>query len=352
MTRDISFGSFNLYNLQLPGEPTRLNARQFTGETYRHRIEWTAGIVADMQADVIAFQELWSRQALVDVFEKANLAGLYELHFIADEWYDIAVAAAVKKPWKARSVTLHKKFPEKFALLKRGHGASGAAPERTDDDIDVHIDIFSRTVLQLAVGRDDAPDLPDIQVFCAHLKSKLATELDPPEAHDDALKPHRAALGAALSTIRRAAEGAALRMLLTGEMKGTDKPVVLIGDLNDGVHSNTLAILTEQPPYRRYYASRTGSQSDAGLYASSFLQALSDFQDVAYSHTYKGVREQLDHVLVSEQFYDYSKKHLWTFRDQRIWNDHIDEETATGPESRTSDHGVVRARFDWAGPTR
>lgn len=345
--RDISFASFNLYNLQVPNKPTHTGTATFTEETYDKRLKWASAVLHQLDADVIAFQELWSAQALRDLFEVAGLADAYELHFIGDSWYDIAVAVAVRKPWQATGKVLHKSFPEEFRLIKRAHGDEGAQRDRTDDDIDVQIQFFSRTVMELTLARDGVDDLPPLHVLCAHLKSKLPTNLDPVEAQIDALKPHRTALGAALSTIRRTAEAAALRMILTRLTKSTDRAVALIGDLNDGAHSNTMAIISAQPRFRRRHKSTVGQTSDAGMYPATFLQALADFQDVAYSHVYQGVREQLDHVLVSEQFYDHSKHRYWSFAAQQIWNDHLDEDGPTGPKRPTTDHGIVCVRFAW-----
>jgi endonuclease/exonuclease/phosphatase family metal-dependent hydrolase len=346
--RDISFASFNLYNLQVVGGATHPGSPPFDAAHYEARLAWAAGVLHEADADVIAFQELWSAQALRDLFERAGLDERYELHFIGPQWYDIAVAAAVRRPWRATAKKLHKTFPPDFRLVKRTHGEEGAQAERTDDDIDVRISIFSRTVIELALEREGTEGLPPLHVLCAHLKSKLATQLDPVEAHIASLQPHRAALGAALSTVRRTAEAAALRMILTDLTKGNaERAVVLVGDLNDGAHSNTLSILSAQPRFRRQHKSHVGETSDAGMYPVTFLQALSDFQDVAYTHLHQGVREQLDHVLVSEQFYDHSKNRRWSFREQRIWNDHLDDGGTTGASRRTSDHGIVCARFSW-----
>lgn len=346
--RDISFASFNLYNLQVVGAATHTGSPTFTEATYDARLAWASGLLQQLDADVIAFQELWSAQALHDLFHRAELSEQYELHFIADQWYDIAVAAAVRKPWRVIEKALHKSFPDNFRLVKRAHGEQGAQPDRTDDDIEVGISMFSRTVIELVLARDGVEDLPPLHVLCAHLKSKLSTPLDPVEAEIESLKPHRAALGAALSTIRRTAEAAALRMILTNLTKGNaNRAVALVGDLNDGAHSNTIAILSAQPRFRRQHRSRIGATSDAGMYPVTFLQALSDFQDVAYSHLYQGVREQLDHVLVSEQFYDHSKNRYWSFKEQVLWNDHLDEGGPTGPNRATGDHGIVCARFSW-----
>ena len=267
--RDISFASFNLYNLQVPNKPTHTGTATFTEETYEKRLKWASAILHQLDADVIAFQELWSAQALRNLFDGAGLADAYELHLIGDSWYDIAVAAAVRKPWQATGKDLHKSFPEEFRLVKRAHGDEGAQRDRTDDDIDVQIQFFSRTVMELTLARDGVDDLPALHVLCAHLKSKLPTNLDPVEAQIDALKPHRAALGAALSTIRRTAEAAALRMILTRLTKSTDRAVALIGDLNDGAHSNRIAILSAQPRFRRRHKSTVGQASDAEMYPAT-----------------------------------------------------------------------------------
>ena len=62
---------------------------------------------------------------------------------------------------------------------------------------------------------------------------------------------------------------------------------------------------------------------------------------------FQGVREQLDHVLVSEQFYDHSWHRYWSFAAQQIWNDHLYEGGPTGPQRPTTDHGIVCAHFAW-----
>jgi len=224
-------------------------------------------------------------------------------------------------------------------LLKRGNDPQTGSQ---DDDIEVNVTMFSRSVMQLLVGHEHEADLPAIAVFATHLKSKLPTQLDQQERDDDAIRPHSKALGSALSTIRRTAEAAALRIILGAQMKHNNAPVVVLGDLNDGQLSNTLAIVTDQPNYRLSQASRRGSRSDTGLYATSTLQQLRSMRDVYYTHIYEGVREILDHVLVSEQFYDYSRQRIWSMRELRIWNDHVDDE-----DKSTSDHGVVAAYFDY-----
>ena len=58
---------------------------------------------------------------------------------------------------------------------------------------------------------------------------------------------------------------------------------------------------------------------------------------------HQDLRESLDHVLVSEQFYDNSRRRLWLFDGLVINNDHLnfEDHQATG----TGDHGVVKVSF-------
>ena len=209
--------------------------------------------------------------------------------------------------------------------------------------ISVHIPGFSRPVLNFQVALRDAPPL--VEVFVAHLKSKLPTQINGETWYDadpETYRDHRNALGGAISTIRRTAEATALRVLLTEVMKGTETPVLVLGDLNDGQHSNTINILTEQP---NYLVGESLGGADIGLYTAQTLQEYRDTRDVYYTHVHQDLRESLDHVLVSEQFYDHSRRRKWLFDGLSINNDHLNDEDhrATG----TGDHGVVKVAFRW-----
>jgi endonuclease/exonuclease/phosphatase family metal-dependent hydrolase len=341
-TRDVSFASFNLLNLQLPGLPWR-GAARYTQKQYDEKLDWSAEMLRHLDADIMAFQELWSPQCLLDLVARAGQDHRYELAFLREEgWYDIAVAAAVRPPWKVLAKTIHKDFPPGFVLRKRRVTRDGGNEDQ-DDDIEVMIDIFSRSIVQLTIGHESAREVPAMEVFCVHLKSKLPTPLDAQERNEPGVRAHATALGAAISTIRRTAESAALRIILNEVMAGSDVPVVVLGDYNDSPNSNTLGIVTERPSFRFFADSLSGRRSDRGLYIAGALQQLRSFRDVHYTHIYDGEYDSLDHVLVSEQFYDHSDKRIWSFREMRVWNDHL------GPEKThpASDHGLVCARFDY-----
>ncbi|HBR97256.1 MAG TPA: nuclease, partial [Gammaproteobacteria bacterium] len=141
----------------------------------------------------------------------------------------------------------------------------------------------------------------------------------------------------------RTAEATALRLMLTERLKDSDTPVIILGDLNDSQHSNTLNILTGQPNYLLSGLSRGGS--DVDLYSVSTLQEYRSMRDVYYTHVFKNTRESLDHILVSEQFYDNSRKRLWAFKGMYIRNDHLN--TDNHKEMGSTDHGIVRATFEY-----
>lgn len=363
--RDLAIATFNLHNLQLPGEPMYPRSRPYTPEEFAQKVAWQAAMLRRLDADVVVFQEVWSRPALEAVVAEAGLAESHALAFIMDgDWDGVAVAVAVRKPWEIVASVRHKAFPAAMRLAKRKRSMAEirSAPPEADDEVDpeddpafvpshedeavrVDIDEFARSVLQVTVGHSRArrPSVPPIEVFGAHFKSKLATPLDDEEFRDPAIRPHRAALGTALSTIRRVAEAAALRIILDEVMRNNDRPVIVAGDLNDGQYSDPLAVLSGQPSFRVFATSRAARRDDDGLYAGVAMQQLRSLGDVYYSHEYRNVREVIDHILVSEQLYDFSERRLWSFREMRFFNDHV----PVGHRVAT-DHATVRAAFDWA----
>ena len=118
---------------------------------------------------------------------------------------------------------------------------------------------------------------------------------------------------------------------------------LVLGDCNDGQLSNTLNLLTEQPNYL-VGCGKTGG-SDIALYSVGTLQELMSLRDVYYTHVHQNIRESLDHILVSQELYDHSKKRVWALKDMVLANDHLNSKNHK--EDGTSDHGVVKATFEY-----
>jgi len=230
------------------------------------------------------------------------------------------------------------KFPDKYILRSKGDDPQTA-------DISVNLDSFSRPVLHFQVKPRTGGKV--IHVFVAHLKSKLPTPVyreDWYNSNKSYYTKHSEALGSALATIRRTAEAAALRMIISDVTKNSETPVVVLGDLNDSQLSNTLNIITGQPNYLMAGQNRKGG-SDTDLYSVANLQEYRSLRDVYYTHIHQDIKESLDHILVSQEFFDNSKKRIWAFEDMRIFNDHLNDEDHKG--LGTLDHGIVRASFEY-----
>lgn len=331
-----SVATFNLYNLQLPGVAMHPGQKPWTEDEFAAKQAWIARQLVALDADVIGLQELWSREAMERVLAEPLLHQTYDLLAEPASGTRIICGALVRKGLLRGTPLWIDTFPAELRLESSGNDAQ-------TPDVRVTIPRFSRPVLNFQVALREQP--PFTEVFVAHLKSKLPERVSNEAwfaADAAAFKPHANALGAALATIRRTAEATGLRILLTKAMKGTVTPVLLLGDLNDGQHSNTLNILTEQP---RYLVGESRGGVDTGLYTAQTLQEFRDTRDVYYTHVHNDLRESLDHILVSEQFYDNSRRRLWLFEGLAINNDHLndDDHRVTG----TGDHGVVRVNFRW-----
>lgn len=332
----MSIGTFNLYNLNEPGVAIYTNRNGWTRAEYDRKIDWTQRVIRQLRPDIFGFQELWHRASITAALEASGLAGEYDLLVPEDAvGTHIVCAAVVRKGLLAGEPEWIVQFPEPFILRSSGDDPQTPA-------ISVNIDRFSRPVLHFTVRprEDEEP----VHVYVCHLKSKSPTQVYREDwfKADEGYKKHQNNLGAAISTIRRTAEAAALRFMLTEQMKGTRTPVIVLGDINDAQNSNTANILTEQP---RYLVGDSMGGGDVSLYTAQTLQEYRSTRDVYYTHIFQDMMESLDHILVSEEFYDNSRRRVWMFDGMTVNNDHLSFDDHK--ESGTNDHGVVRAVFKY-----
>lgn len=335
----ISFATCNLYNLNLPGKGI-YGSNGWTTKQYNKKIEWMKQSLTAFPADVWAFQELWGvgkreKQPLETIFSATTLTNKFDLLIPSNNKGKIACAAAVRKGWLNSEPRWITNFPGGFILRSK-------AGERQAPALNITINKFSRPILYFQLKLPKARN-KITHVYVCHFKSKLKTPIKnenwyKKETHGH----HEDAIGSAISTIRRTAEATALRFILTKQhlRRGNDTPVVVLGDINDNQHSNTLSILTGQPDYIQ--SGRKGG-SDIKLYSVATLQEYRSLRDVYYTHIFKNTHESLDHILVSQEFYDNSRSRVWRFQGMDIYNDHLSVENHKG--TGTTDHGIVRATF-------
>jgi hypothetical protein len=195
------------------------------------------------------------------------------------------------------------------------------------------IDCFQRPVLRVKLLINDR----ESTVFVAHLKSKVGQFLSGENNRD----PFTIAVASARSLVVRAAESVALRKLVLDELVGSDRPVIVIGDLNDELPAVTTQIVAGPLPF----GNAGTSVFDRVLYSVHDIQNRQILRDVDYTHIFDSRYQVLDHIFVSQELYHRNPARIGEVRDTRIFNDHlVDTGLAVHNHSKLSDrsdHGVV-----------
>ncbi|OJT23825.1 hypothetical protein BO221_17825 [Archangium sp. Cb G35] len=316
-------GTFNVLNLALPGQVTYSNDRPFSDEEYKNKIAWIGGQLRRMDAEVVGFQEVWHEDALRTAVQAGSSGGRPVQVMVATQ--------EQKKPQVGLATSLevvqtltHQDFPEGFELSVTG------IPEP--------IKAFSRPVLQADLR---LPSGQELTVLVAHLKSKR------PLVDDDHQVDARAlALGSARALMVRAAEAYALRCILLKLMQGTERPVVLLGDLNDSALAVTTVIISGSPPIHHLPPQEKQAIWDVLLYNAFDIQARQNTRrDVSYSHIFNGYYDTLDQIYVSQEFSRLNPRRLGEVEYVHYFNDHLVDRTLSRerPDRIQSDHGQVVA---------
>lgn len=352
----VTFGSFNLMNLQDAKKSVHRTKNYYTPTSYKKKVGWVGGMLRRIEADVVAFQEVWSKKALKEAMKESGQFSPTDLVGPIKNGKDTSVALVSKFAHKAP--IWHREFPSEFLMKSKAGGTSGPA-------VSVTISRFSRPVLQVPVMvRISATKTKEVQVFVAHLKSKLPSNLSDASVKklwasfgdgtyaNGRLKLNTlgnkiaAGIGSALANVQRSTEAAALRLILARETYKNERPVVVLGDLNDGALSVSTGIMTGNPDYQTVLKQGRGRRNDTEMFSASWLQQYRSLRDVYYTHIFKSRRESLDHILVSEQFYDHSERRIWSFEELKVYNDHLkDAHVESGKDKTISDHGIVTGTF-------
>jgi len=205
------------------------------------------------------------------------------------------------------------------------------------DGTPIPIKSFSRPILRCVI---QLPTRDLITVFVVHLKSKRPV-VDEKHRHDQKYK----AVGHGISLVLRAAEAAALRCILVDEMKQNSRPVILMGDLNDVVHSVTTEIVTGTQPWKKLSREQKEEIWDVLLWSTNEVQVRTSDRDVTYSHIHNGRYEVLDHILVSQEFVKSNPEHIGYVQFLQLFHDHLVDETLTEEKRDVtiSDHAQIVA---------
>lgn len=322
----LTVATFNLLNLASPGERFYENQDPYTAEEYAAKLQWIGQQLDRLRADVVMFQEVFHLQAL-----KQAVA--------ASSWMRQAQVAAP-----------HADTLVDGRLLPRLGMASRLPVRELNSFVELavqdHVPLpgggmhtrFSRPLLEAVVDVHGQP----LRLMTVHLKSKRPEWLEG-EDEDD---PHLLARAQLRSMMMRGGDALGVRQKVVERLWCTRDPLVVLGDFNDVGNAQTTQIVAATT-----YKKREADQRDGMLFDAFDLQRARSIphvgaqrRDTAYTHAHEGVPETIDHVLVSEEFAEFSKNARGFVHSVDYFNDHLALRRRGEREARIySDHAQVSA---------
>lgn len=317
MQQEIRFATFNVCNLAPAGAKLYDNLEPLTPAQYEAKAEWTARQIDLLDADVIAFQEIFSQAALRDVLSRTR-----HYHAATLAGHDAVDAAGRMLP----TVALVSRLP------LAGAGVAWANfPACVSVPAEDNADRFARAPLHVQVILPGG-QLTDVVVV--HLKSRR-----PDYRHGDGNDAAAYALANLRSLQRRGAEAVALRVLAS-ELGHSGRPRIVLGDFNDIANAVTTAIVMGAGA-----PCVAGMEMRARLYDANAIQLRQDaLRHVGYTNIHDNAYMTIDHILVSEHFHPASPRAIGVLQEVTYLNDHL---LLGLPHA--SDHGQVLARIKLLG---
>jgi endonuclease/exonuclease/phosphatase family metal-dependent hydrolase len=344
MQQELRFATFNVLNLAPPGMRFYADQEPHTQAEYDAKVAWIAQQIDALDADVIAFQEIFSQDCLRDVLEKSRKYQHAHLVGFEPEGHDMPgnVDAGILTPSVALVSCLPLAGPP-TSYSRLPHGLSVVLP-----GIDAPVNTFTRPILhvRLLAGTDE-PLLPGrptprpqaIDLLVCHLKSKR------PDYRGQAGLPgvagdqdsYQLGLATLRSMIRRSTEALGLRYLVSDQLRRQRLPLLVMGDFNDVAAAMTTQLVTGVASERRVL--REGP-TDRLFDCYRIQSKLRPLRDVGFTHSHDGIMETIDHVLVSDAFEPGATGAIGEVVEVIYINDHLGLKPP-----QASDHGIVLVRL-------
>ncbi|MCG6902745.1 MAG: endonuclease/exonuclease/phosphatase family protein [Rhodobacter sp.] len=390
---DFTIASFNVKNL-IGADKEYYRFEKYTPEEYAWKEDWLADQLLSLSADIVCFQEIFEEDALRAVIAETDARGqelnaasvpdrsrgyakkaiFRKLKYRAYENAALAFAPNANdgEPGQRRpGLAVLSRFgfaeaPEVIQTLdppvaipfQELGGADGGA---------VTLSRLSRPIQKVRVAIGDSV----ISIFNCHLKSKLGEFIKHPAApypsEADLLNynPYGRGLGSLRAGLRRMAEAWVLRGLVLDELD-RGRPVMVLGDMNDGEDAVSTEIITGEAPFRNYAWMRRHDAEQAHerytkeeaarilediqrvrLHSAEKLFVRKSLRDMVYTAAFGGNFESIDQIFMSRHFHPDFSGRIGEMEYFSVLNDHLtDGSHPEAPYNKlASDHGQIMAHM-------
>lgn len=351
--------TFNLYNFAEPGTYYYEPGKGYGDRIWADKIRFIEGMLREIDADVVAFQEVFSVEPLMDICRSVGL----------DRF------AAEGPPPRFDAAT--SVFSSPVNLVASRLPMTRSPPVGFDPDMATALtDLLARFGVEQPPGfsrmpvrvRIDDPALGPVTVYAAHLKSKrpmtpptpLSTR-QPWRARVDELL-QRLSRGSVAALLQRGIEAAALREAVAADLAGDrDGKIVVIGDLNDTEDSVPIDALAIDRPVGVIRKSLSDALPADAAPVPAFVSRMIHAARLNDAHVlrhgkgartptfyFSGRAQVIDYIFVSNVFNPnnrLSEAHVGHFavKDAHLFNREGRPRGSGNP--RASDHAVVVAEL-------
>ena len=393
MTR-VTVASFNLKNL-IGADQEYYKFQSYTPEEFAWKQDWCADQILSMDADVIGFQEVFEEDALRAVIAEADARGQALNEAVLPDrsksyrkkaifrklGYTPYGQAALAVAPNANDGAPGERRPGVAVLSRQGFVGTPEVIQILPEPLEIpfrdltgeeaghyRITRLSRPILKVRIPMGSQT----VTLFCCHLKSKLG-EYDrapgapfAPAADLTQYDPMARALGNLRAGLRRMAEAWVMRRAIVEELSA-GRPVIALGDFNDGEHSVSSEILAGEVPFRNYawmlrhdaeasndrYSREENDQITEAidalrLHSAEKLFIRKSLRDMVFTSAFGGSYESIDQIYLSRHFLPESSGAVGEMEYFSCFNDHItDGAHAEAPYNKlASDHGQIMAHLN------
>ncbi len=390
---NFTIASFNVKNL-IGAEKEYYRFEKYTNEEHAWKEDWLADQLFTMDTDIVCFQEIFEEEALARVISETDARGVASnADVIPDRSSRYARKAIFRKlayrPYTDAALAFApnandgepgKRRPGLAVLSRFGFSEAPLVIQELESPLDIpfqelggddaggfRISRLSRPILKVRIPIGDQI----VTVFNCHLKSKLGEFIRPtgaefaPEADLTSYDAHGRSLGALRAGLRRMAEAWVLRGFILDEL-AEGRPVLVLGDFNDGEHAVSSEIITGETPFKNYSwmrrhdatkANQRYSREDAEairesieavrLHSAEKQFVRKSLRDMVYTSAFGGVFESIDQILMSRHFLAEHTGNIGSMEYFSVLNDHLtDGSHPEAPYNKlASDHGQIIAHF-------